>query len=69
MTWGQAVSGKPTIPESYVNQDWPRKVKAAFEHSERRIASLESGGGSGVLSLDDGTATGGGGFSFDEGGA
>lgn len=32
----------PTIPESYVNKDWPRKVKQVVEGQGRRLAALET---------------------------
>lgn len=65
------MSAKP-IPETANRQDWPRLVAAANRDHEDRIKTLEAGGGgggSGTFSIDDGTASADGVFSFDEGGA
>ncbi len=57
------MSNLPSIP-------WTERERAEFK---RRLNTLEAGGGggggSGTFTLDDGTASAGGVFSFNDGGA
>jgi hypothetical protein len=63
------VSASP-LPETAQRQDWPRLVARKVNGLENRVSQLSGGViGSGSFSLDDGTATADGVFSFDEGGA
>lgn len=32
----------PSIPETYANKDWPRKVKQAVEAQSRKLAVVPS---------------------------
>lgn len=60
------------IPETNQRPDWPRLVANKSREQDGRLNALESGaggGGSGTFSIDDGTASTDGVFSFDEGGA
>ena len=63
--------GARIIPETANRQDWPRLVARRVNEHDREIAALQAGGGggSGTFDLDDGTATAGGVFTFDDGGA
>lgn len=57
------------LPETNQRPDWPRLVAKRVNDHEVRLSVVEAGGGSGTFSLDDGTASADGVFSFDEGGA
>ena len=32
----------PTIPESYTNKDWPRKVKQAMDAQQKAVSAMPS---------------------------
>jgi hypothetical protein len=64
------VAAVSPIPETDQRPDWPRLVARKVNGLESRVLQLSGGvSGSGSFSLDDGTATASGVFSFDEGGA